>query len=66
MAEWAMANAPQSRASLSGGFLIAVSLMVGVIFGAWKGQPSLGFVIGLAVGVVLAIAVWQIDKMRRG
>jgi hypothetical protein len=61
-----MANAPRSPASLSGGFLIAASLIVGVIFGAWKGQPSLGFVVGLAVGVVLAVAVWQFDKMRRG
>jgi hypothetical protein len=61
-----MANAPQSRATLSGGFLIAASLMIGVIFGAWKGQPSLGFVVGLGVGVVLAVAVWQFDKMRRG
>lgn len=61
-----MANAPRSPASLSGGFLIAVSVMVGVIFGAWKGEPSLGFVIGFAVGVVLAVMVWQFDKMRRG
>lgn len=61
-----MANAPRSPSSLSGGFLIAVSVMVGVIFGAWKGEPSLGFVIGFAVGVVLAVMVWQFDKMRRG
>lgn len=60
-----MANAPQSRATLSGGFLIAVSLIIGVIVGAVKGQPSAGFVGGLAVGLVLAVAIWLFDRSRR-
>ena len=65
MAEKGMANAPQSRATLSGGFLLAASVMIGTIFGAWKGQPSMGFVGGFAVGLALAVGVWLYDKNRR-
>jgi hypothetical protein len=59
-----MANAPQSRTSMSGGFLLAISLIVGVAIGTWKGQPSIGFVGGLALGVVLVLAVWLYDRRR--
>lgn len=59
-----MASRPPSRATLSGGFLLAVSLIAGTCIGAWKGQPSLGFVGGLGVGVVLLLAVWLVDRSR--
>jgi hypothetical protein len=65
MAEEAMANAPQSRATLSGGFLLAVSLMIGVVIGTMKGEPSIGFVGGAVVGVVLLVGVWLYDRSRR-
>lgn len=60
-----MATPPPSRATLSGGFLLAVCLIAGACIGAWKGQPSLGFVAGLGVGLVLLILVWLIDRSRR-
>ena len=59
-----MANPSPSRATLSGGFLLAVCLIVGACVGAWKGQPSLGFVGGLGVGLVLVLAVWLVDRSR--
>ena len=58
-----MAN-PPSRAPLAGGSLLAFSLIAGTIFGASRGQASLGFVGGLAVGVALLVAVWLIDRAR--
>lgn len=56
---------PSSRTPMAGGFLLAISLLVGAILGAAQGQPSLGLVLGFAGGVVLAGLVWLIDRRRR-
>jgi hypothetical protein len=58
-----MANT-SSRTPMAGGFLLAVSLVVGTVLGAGQGQASIGFVAGLGVGLVLLVAVWLIDRMR--
>ncbi|MES2444999.1 MAG: hypothetical protein V4574_19410 [Pseudomonadota bacterium] len=50
---------------MSGGFLIALSLIIGVAIGVSQGQASIGFVGGLAVGIVLAAAIWLRDRSRR-
>ncbi len=60
-----MANSPSSRPAMSGGFLIALSLIIGVAIGVSQGQASIGFVGGLAVGIVLAAAIWLRDRSRR-
>lgn len=58
-----MANTP-SRAPLAGGSLLALSLIVGTVFGATRGQASLGFVAGLGAGLALLALVWLIDRVR--
>lgn len=45
-----------------GGILIALGLILGAGIGAAFGQPSQGLIIGLGVGVVLAIALWLADR----
>lgn len=60
-----MASKPPSRAPLAGGFLIAIALIIGTLLGARQGQASLGVVVGFGVGVVLAGAIWLLDRMRR-
>lgn len=60
-----MASSP-SRTPMAGGFLLAVSLVVGTVLGAGQGQASLGFVAGFGVGLVLALAVWLIDRRKAG
>lgn len=57
-------NAPQSNRTQAGGFLIAASVIVGAVAGIIVGQPSAGFVIGLAIGVVLAVLIWRKDRRR--
>ncbi len=57
--------APRPSTPLAGGFLLALSLMVGGIAGMAQGQASLGIVIGFAVGVALAGLVWAAERMRR-
>jgi len=55
---------PSSRTPMAGGFLLAVSLVVGTVLGAGQGQASLGLVAGFGVGLLLTLAVWLIDRRR--
>lgn len=57
-----MANA--SRTPQAGGFILAVALIIGVVVGTVKGEPSVGFVAGLGVGLAGLLAVWLLDRRR--
>lgn len=58
-----MAHDPHSnRASTAGGFLLAVSIIIGAIVGSILREPSMGFLAGTAVGVILLGAVWLKDR----
>lgn len=46
----------------SGGVLLAASILIGVVAGDFMRQPSIGFLAGLGVGLILLIAVWLIDR----
>jgi hypothetical protein len=59
-----MASRPPSRTPLAGGAVIAVAVLAGAFIGAGRGQPSLGFVIGAAIGAAIALAIWAVDRMR--
>jgi hypothetical protein len=50
---------------MAGGFLLSISILIGAVVGAVKGEASFGFVIGAGVGITLAVLVWLIDRMRR-
>ncbi len=54
-----------SRTPMAGGFLLSISILIGAVVGAVKGEASFGFVIGAGVGITLAVLVWLIDRMRR-
>ena len=51
-----MANTP--RTSQAGGALLAGAILVGTITGIVLRQSSIGFLIGLGVGLVLLALVW--------
>ncbi|HMG45945.1 MAG TPA: hypothetical protein VK614_00595 [Allosphingosinicella sp.] len=55
---------PSKRNSLAGGCLIALSVIGGVVWGAYAHQPSLGFLVGLGVGLALSILIWLFDLIR--
>jgi len=55
-----------SKTPMAGGFLLALSLIIGVFAGIAKGEASFGFVVGLGVGLALLIAVWLVDRIRVG
>jgi hypothetical protein len=46
--------------------LLAAAILIGVISGIVWREPSLGFLAGLGVGLVLLALVWLLDRRRRG
>lgn len=58
-------NAPGTkRSSMAGGFLLAVSIVVGTIGGGLLGQPSIGLLAGTVFGIALVAVVWLVDRRR--
>jgi hypothetical protein len=54
----------QKRANLSrsGGCLLAFSVVAGAFIGTIFGQPSIGFLAGAALGLVLVLVVLLLDR----
>ena len=48
----------------AGGALLAAAIVIGVAAGALARQPSIGFLAGLGVGLVLVGVVWVADRRR--
>jgi mannose/fructose/N-acetylgalactosamine-specific phosphotransferase system component IIC len=48
--------------SRSGGCLLAFSVVAGVFVGMIMGQPSIGFLAGSALGLILVLAVFLLDR----
>lgn len=55
---------PPKPPAAAGGFLIAIGAILGAFGGAFFGESTRGFLVGLAVGGVLALLMWLRD--RRG
>jgi len=55
-------SAPRRRGGMAGGSLLALSMVAGAVIGVVNGQPSIGFLIGLAVGAALLLLVWLLDS----
>jgi hypothetical protein len=53
-----------NRKPLAGGCLLSICLLAGFPFGLAIGNPMKGILIGLGVGVALAVALWLIDSRR--
>jgi len=53
---------PPPRPTRAGGFLLALALLVGVIAGSVLGQPSIGFLAGLGIGLAAIALLWLADR----
>ena len=51
---------------LAGGFLLTVAILAGFGWGLATGQPSIGLLAGIALGIAAAVALWLIDRRGRG
>ena len=49
----------------AGGCFLALFLLLGFVYGLSMSNPLNGVLIGLGIGIVLAVATWLIDKARR-
>ena len=50
--------------SAAGGALIALGAILGAALGFLTGEATPGFLIGLAAGAALAVAIWLRDRAR--
>jgi F0F1-type ATP synthase assembly protein I len=60
-----MSETENSPPRLAGGIFIAFGLLIGAIIGIAMDQPSAGTVIGMAIGTVIAVVIWIMDRKRR-
>ena len=56
--------APRTRNQTGPGCLMLIAVLVGTVIGLRNHQSSAGIVIGMAVAVVIATAVWAWDRFR--
>ncbi len=57
-------NDRPNKGTRAGGSLLAASIIAGVIVGTILGQPSIGFLAGTALGVLIAVLLWLRDRQR--
>ena len=57
--------AAKSNAPLAGGFLLCIAVLAGALTGVFLGQPSIGFLVGIGVGLIVAVAIWLLDRRKR-
>ena len=57
-------NGPSSHRAQAGGSILALSILVGAVAGIIAGQPSIGFIAGLAIGTAIALILWRRDRQR--
>lgn len=60
-----MSGTENNQPRLAGGIFIAFGLLIGAIVGVAVDQPSAGTVIGMAIGTVIAVVIWIMDRKRR-
>ena len=59
-----MAPAMVQRTTRAGGFFLTICILGGPVAGVSIGDPMTGILVGTALGAVLALAMWLIDRRR--
>ena len=52
------------RTTHAGGFFLVLAIIGGFAWGAMSGLPVHGAIIGTLIGILLALAVWLLDRRR--
>ena len=53
------------RTPAAGGIFLFLGPVIGALYGIGRGEPILWMLYGFALGVVLAVLLWLIDRRRR-
>jgi membrane associated rhomboid family serine protease len=63
---WERLEGQEGLVQRGGGILVAIGLLLGSVIGVMQGQPSIGLIAGLAVGLVgAALVAWWDSRRRR-
>lgn len=54
----------RTRYTQAAGSVLAISIIAGAVAGSIVGQPSIGFLAGLAAGILLAVLFWLNERRR--
>jgi len=54
------------KSSAGGGCLILLGFILGAAIGIARGEPSLGVLIGVGAGVLVAVLMWAVGRARGG
>ena len=55
-------NGRSNKGAQAGGSILAGCIIAGAVGGVILGQPSIGFLVGTAIGVAIAILLWLKDR----
>jgi len=59
-----MADIPpsDSKPPMGGGAPLALLMLAGVIIGGFLGQPTIGLLVGFALGALVAVLIWRMGS----
>ena len=57
-------QSPRQSPGSAGGVFIAILALAGVFIGGFQGQPTIGLLGGLALGGLVALALWWRQRPR--
>lgn len=53
-----------ARATQAGGCFLTILILAGFLFGLAIQNPMKGILIGTGLGIVIAVAIWLVDRRR--
>lgn len=59
-----MTGPNHSKKSTAGGVFIALLTIAGVIVGGFMGQPTIGLLAGLVLGIAISLWLWLSQRER--
>jgi uncharacterized membrane protein len=57
-----MASKPPRKTPLAGGLLIAFGAIGGAVIGLFRGQPTIGLLVGIGIAAVLSVILWLVSR----
>jgi hypothetical protein len=62
--QWGEMNEPAKKSPTGAGAIIAILTLAGTFIGGFMGQPSIGLLTGIGLGVVIALLLWLRERDR--